>query len=120
MAWETERTDEFRRWSSQLSPAEERSLRAAIELLEERGPVLEFPHSSNIRSSRHGNMRELRIRNLGLQLRVFYAFDPRRVAVLLLGGDKKSDGRFYARNVPRADALYDDYLEDLRRKGFLP
>jgi hypothetical protein len=50
---------------------------------------------------------------------VFYAFDPRRTAILLLGGDKTGDGRFYERMVPEADALYDEYLEELKREGLL-
>ena len=59
-------------------------------------------------------MRELRIQSHGDPLRVFYAFDPRRVAVLLSGGIKTGKGkRFYKEYVPRADALYEEHLESL-------
>ena len=64
-------------------------------------------------------MRELRIQSGGRPLRVFYAFDPRRTAILLIGGDKTGDDRFYAEYVPRADNLYDEYIEELRKEGLL-
>nr|WP_240962344.1 type II toxin-antitoxin system RelE/ParE family toxin [Sphingobium sp. TB-6] len=52
------------------------------------GSKLRFLHSSGINNSRHSHMRELRIQSGGKPLRVFYAFDPRRSAILLIGGDK--------------------------------
>lgn len=64
-------------------------------------------------------MRELRIQSGGRPLRVFYAFDPRRTAILLIGGDQTGDDRFYAEYVPRADNLYDEYIEELRKEGLL-
>lgn len=76
-------------------------------LLEEKGPSLPFPFSSGINGSRHEHMRELRVQNRDNPLRIFYAFDPRRTAILLIGGDKTGQNRFYEEMVPRADALYD-------------
>ena len=64
-------------------------------------------------------MRELRVQSGGHPLRIFYAFDPRRTAILLIGGDKTGDDRFYETYLPIADRLYDTYLEDLRREGRL-
>ena len=64
-------------------------------------------------------MRELRGRRSGKQLRVFYAFDPRRVAILLIGGDR-TISRFFKRYVPVADGLYDEHLKILKRKGLIP
>jgi hypothetical protein len=64
-------------------------------------------------------MRELRIQHQGRPYRVLYAFDPRRAAILLLGGDKTGNSRWYDENVPKADALYDDYLRELREKGLI-
>ena len=55
-------------------------------------------------------MRELRTKHEGRPLRTFYAFDPRRVAILLIGGDKAGNDRFYDEMVPKADKIYDDYL----------
>ncbi|MBV9110447.1 MAG: type II toxin-antitoxin system RelE/ParE family toxin [Gemmatimonadetes bacterium] len=88
-------------------------------MLEQDGPALGFPYSSDIAGSRYGNMRELRAQSRGRPLRVLYAFDPRRHAILLLGGDKTGDARWYERNVPRADALYSAYLDDLRKEGLI-
>jgi len=62
-------------------------------------------------------MRELRIQHRGRPYRVLYAFDPRRTAILLLGGDKTGDDRWYERYIPRADDLYDEHLAELRREG---
>ena len=64
-------------------------------------------------------MRELRIQHKGAPYRVFYAFDPRRAAILLIGGTKTGDKRFYEKMVPVADDLYDTHLEELRREGEL-
>jgi hypothetical protein len=65
-------------------------------------------------------MRELRVQSDGRPLRVFYAFDPRRSAILLIGCDKTGDGRFYERMIPIADALYDVYIEEIRKEGLIP
>jgi len=61
-------------------------------------------------------MRELRIQHRGRPYRVLYAFDPRRTAVLLIGGDKTGDDRWYEANVPLADRLFDEHLADLKKK----
>jgi hypothetical protein len=112
-AWDVECTDEFERWWLDLSAAEQDSITASVGLLEQRGPDLPFPHSSGISASRHGHMRELRIQHKGLPYRVLYAFDPRRVAVLLIGGSKGGDNRWYRHFVPLADKLYDTHLKTL-------
>lgn len=64
-------------------------------------------------------MRELRVQSKGNPLRVFYAFDPRRTAILLIGGDKTGNDRFYGQYVPVADELYDAYLKELKREGLI-
>ena len=76
---------------------------ARVDMLRSLGPALGRPHSSDIKSSRHGRMRELRVQVSGRQIRVFYAFDPRRIIVLLLAGDKVGNDRSYEEYVPRAD-----------------
>lgn len=64
-------------------------------------------------------MRELRIQHGGRPYRVLYAFDPRRAAILLLGGDKTGQDRWYEQFVPTADGLYDEHLETLKKEGLL-
>ncbi len=119
MTWDVEYTDEFDTWWSSLTEAEQESVAASVNLLETLGANLRFPHSSGIESSRHEHMRELRIQHQGRPFRVLYAFDPRRSAILLLGGDKTGDDRWYVVNIPVADQLYDEHLDELRKEGLL-
>lgn len=116
-AWDVEFTDEFGAWWDALSEAEQESVDACVRLLEACGPRLGFPDSSGIVGSRHGRMRELRVQHKGRPLRVLYAFDPRRVAILLIGGDKAGNDRWYDKFVPLADRLYERHLAELRKKG---
>lgn len=117
MKWEIEYTDEFGAWWDALTDAEQESVRASVRLLGDFGPGLRFPHSSGINGSRYDHMRELRIQHAGHPYRVLYAFDPRRCAILLIGGDKTGNDRWYEANVPIADRLYDEHLEALRKEG---
>ena len=119
MSWDIEYTDEFGQWWSRLSEDEQVSLVASVQLLEERGPALGFPHSSAINGSKHGHMRELRTQHDGRPLRTLYAFDPRRSAILLIGGDKTGDNRWYDIHIPIADQLYDEHLTQLRMEGLI-
>ena len=118
MAWDVEYTDEFETWwINELDSAGRESVAAYIALLEERGPALEYPYSSGIRRSRYSHLRELRIQHEGRPYRVLYAFDPRRTAILLIGGTKKGDDRWYEVNVPLAEKLYATHLEELMEEG---
>jgi hypothetical protein len=119
MAWEVEYTDELGTWWETLTEQEQVDVAAAVGLLEVTGPNLGYPYSSAVRGSKHGHMRELRVQHQGRPYRVLYAFDPRRVAILLLGGDKTGDAQWYERFVPMADRLYDEHLQSLRQEGLL-
>lgn len=117
MEWEVEFTDEFGRWWDTLGEPVHVSIDAVVRLLEARGPQLPFPYSSAIKGSRHGHMRELRIQHRGEPYRILYAFDPRRTAILLIGGNKTGDDSWYEKIVPVADDLYDEHLRILREEG---
>lgn len=117
--WEVEFTDEFGGWWAGLTEDEQNKLAASVTLLEEHGPTLEHPHSSAITGSRHEHMRELRVKVGGRPFRVLYAFDPRRTAILLIGGDKTGNDRWYDEFVPKADDLYDEHLASLRKEGLI-
>jgi hypothetical protein len=117
MEWEVEYTDEFGEWWNSLTEAEQEDVSAVVELLEQKGPQLPFPHTSGINGSKHAHMRELRIQHAGRPFRVLYAFDPRRMAILLIGGDKTGNDRWYDENVPLADRLYDEHLEILKKES---
>jgi hypothetical protein len=113
MTWEIEYTDAFDNWWDVLSEPEQIDVAAVIGLLEQFGPALRFPYSSAIHNSKHGHVRELRIQHKGKPYRVLYAFDPRRVALLLIGGDKTGQARWYEKYVPIADRLYSEHLQVL-------
>ncbi len=117
--WEVEYTDEFDAWWDQLDADEQESLAASVELLRQLGPNLPRPHADTLKGSRHANMKELRTQHQGRPLRSLFAFDPRRRAILLIGGDKTGDDRFYERMIPLADDLYDVHLETLRKEGLI-
>ena len=61
-------------------------------------------------------MKELRIQHSGRPYRMLFAFDPRRCAILLIGGDKTGNGRWYEEFVPMADELYDRHLETVKKE----
>jgi hypothetical protein len=112
MTWEVEVSDEFREWYEALDAEEQDSVTWSVNLLQFRGPALGRPHVDSIQGSRHANMKELRVQHQGRPWRVLFAFDPRRMAYLILAGDKTGDPRWYEVNVPRGDAIYDRHLRE--------
>lgn len=114
--WEVEYTDEFGDWWDGIDPDAQEDIDSIVGLLEEFGPHLGFPHSSGVTTSKHSHMRELRIQHKGSPFRILYAFDPRRIAILLLGGSKVGDDRWYEINVPKADKLYDVHLSEVAQE----
>jgi len=113
--WEVEYTDQFEHWWNGLSPDEQEDVAVKVGLLEQRGPALGRPHVGTIKGSKHPNMKELIVQHAGRPYRILFAFDPRRFAILLIGGDKTGNDRWYDEYVPIADRLYDEHLETLRR-----
>jgi hypothetical protein len=115
MACEVEYTDEFNEWWESLDEAEQESVAVSVILLEEKGISLPFPYSSGVEGSKYGHMKELRIQHKGDPYRVLYAFDPRRIAVLLIGGNKGGDDRWYEKLIPKAEKIYEEHLRTLER-----
>ena len=90
----------------------------AIVILQREGPTLGRPYVDTIRNSRFKNMKELRVSSKGA-LRVLFAFDPKRSAVFLLGGDKSIDSRWndwYVGAIRRADDLFEEHIRKLGDK----
>ncbi|MES9902016.1 MAG: type II toxin-antitoxin system RelE/ParE family toxin [Sedimenticola sp.] len=116
MEWEVEYTDEFEDWWEGLTEAEQEDVAATVKLLEVKGPQLPYPYSSGINGSKHDHMRELRIQHAGKPYRTLYALDPRRMAILLIGGDKTGNDRWYDENIPIADRLYDEHIKALEKE----
>ncbi len=117
MAWNVEYTDEFFAWWETLTEDEQEDISACVNQLIDRGPQLGRPYVDSVNGSRHSNMKELRTQSGGNPLRTFFVFDPTRSAVLLIGGNKRGDKRFYDRMIPIADDLYDEFLVELKREG---
>ena len=116
--WLVEHTDEFESWWLSLDDDTQAAIDAAVEVLEERGPGCGRPLVDTISSSRHANMKELRPPKGNV--RVLFAFDPRRAAILLIGGDKTNRWQeWYRAMIPAADRLYDQHLDELRREGLI-
>lgn len=110
-AWQVEATPEFDEWFRTLAQAAKLDVAAKLALLRKVGPTLGRPHVDTVKGSTYSNLKELRIKRD--QMRVFFAFDPRRFGVLLVGGAKTGDRRFYDRMVPKADGVYSRHLERL-------
>ena len=109
-------TDELEAWWQALSAAAQEDVAFVVGLLEAKGVGLGFPYTSAIRGSRL-RLREPRVSAEGEALRVLYAFDPWRSAVLLLGGTKSGGGdRFYAAALSKAERLYEEYVRRRERE----
>ena len=104
-------------WLASLDDDSREQVVAAIELLEDRGPQLGRPIADTVTSSRHRNMKELRPGSSGRsELRILFAFDPKRAAIMLIAGNKAGNWvRWYKKNIPLADDLFDDHLRALRK-----
>ncbi len=110
MVWAVQSVAEFERWFLTLESSVRIEIAAKISLLQQVGPTLGRPHADTLKRSAYPNMKELRVQIGGDPWRIFFAFDPRRSAILLVGGNKCGDGRFYEVNLPIADARYRDHL----------
>lgn len=118
MRWNVEGTDEFGAWYLSLDDTATEAVNAAIDALVAGGPGLGRPWVDTLEGSRLPNLKELRPKRENI--RVLFAFDPRRTAILLLGGSKTNDWRgWYERNIPEAERLYGVYLAELREEGLL-
>ncbi len=113
--WNVKTLDAFDEWWETITEQEQDDTTAIIELLQEKGAHLPFPFSSGIDGSKFSHMRELRIQSHGDPIRVFYAFDPKRTAILIIGGIKRGkEKRFYKDYIPKADKLFEEYLKNMK------
>jgi hypothetical protein len=113
MEWEIEVSDEFKEWYESLTDQECGSVNNVIEALAVLGPALGRPQADTLRGSRYPNMKELRVQHQGKPYRILFAFDPRRIAYLILGGDKTGDEQWYTDAIPRAEVIYAKHLEEI-------
>jgi hypothetical protein len=111
--WLVEFTDEFGLWWDSLTVEEQEDVRSSVKVLQQRGPSLGRPHVDSVVGSRYPNMKELRTQHAGRPYRTLFAFDPRRAAILLIGGDKTGNNRWYEEFVPLADKIYAKHLKEI-------
>lgn len=104
-------TNEFKTWFKSLDFHDQETVEHAAELLENLGIGLGYPHSSSLKESKHA-LRELRPKQGRSPLRVIYAFDPKRDAVLIIGGDKSDDQKFYERIIGKSERIFEQYLAE--------
>jgi hypothetical protein len=114
--WPVATTDGFDEWFEALGDEERAEIEAKVNLLELFGPALGRPHADTLNESRYRNMKELRADTADHTLRIAFAFDPSRAAILLVGGDKRgrSQRPFYRQLIAKADMLYAEHLDKLK------
>ena len=113
MAWEVEVSDEFTVWYDSLNVEERRSIHTPVDALQQYGPALGRPYVDTVMGSRFPNMKELRVQHQGRPYRILFAFDPRRFAYLILGGDKTGGGSWYVDAIRKADRIYAKHLKEI-------
>lgn len=118
MMWNVASTDVFDAWFADLDASAKEEVGAKVGLLRILGPQLGRPHADTLKGSRHKNMKELRADTKDRVMRIAFAFDPSRSAILLVAGDKHgvSQKRFYKQLISKADALFDIHLGEIERK----
>ncbi|ALB02855.1 diaminopimelate decarboxylase [Kocuria palustris] len=106
-------------WLTSLDGGSREQVVAAVELLEEHGPHLGRPVVDSVVGSRHKTMKELRPGFSGRsELRLLFALDPERRAIILVAGDKAGAWkRWYRQSIPKADDLFDEHLRTLKGEG---
>lgn len=113
MEWKIEYTDEFEEWWNTLNVDEQEAIAVSVGLLEKLGPSLPRPHSDTVKGSKFTNMKELRTQHAGEPYRTLYAFDPRRTAILLIGGNKTGVKNWYTIYIPLADRIFTQHLKNI-------
>lgn len=123
MAYAVNASEEFSEWFGTQEKTLRRTIAAHIGLLEEHGPQLRRPYADTLEGSRLSNLKELRVQHRGEPYRILYAFDPERQALLLIGGNKAGDKRWYTRMIPLAETIFERHLKNLekeKRRGNRP
>ena len=113
--WEIVTVDRFDQWFLSLDESEQESILVGLFKLKEIGPMLGRPDVDTLAGTKNiKNLKELRVQHNGKPYRIFFAFDPLRQAVMLCGGDKTGNKRFYDVMIPIAEKEFSSYLSTLR------
>ncbi len=116
MDWQVEEHSQYTDWFEEQEEDLQDEILAVVGLLKREGPMLSRPYADTLEASKHPNMKELRVQYRGQPWRILFAFDPKRSAILLLGGNKTGNARWYKENIPIADKRFTQHLERLQNK----
>jgi hypothetical protein len=116
MVWSIDFDEDFSIWFEAQDPDVQEEILASLKMLAELGPALRRPRVGNIEGSKYPQMKELVVQYKGDPWRILFAFDPERHAILLVGGDKTGNSRWYKIHIPIADARFDKHLLELKAK----
>lgn len=117
MKWNVVFDPDFRLWFYEQERGFQDEAFAVMKILEESGPMLGRPRVDTLKNSVFNNMKELRIQYQGEPWRVLFVFDPKRQAILLVGGNKTGNNRWYRENIPIAEQRYERYLAILEKEN---
>lgn len=108
--WTVLTTELFNKWLEKQDEATQEKVLAALVVLQRQGPNLGRPFVDTVYDSKFNHMKELRIQHRGKPLRAFFAFDPKRQAIVLCIADKSATKRFYKEMILIADQQYQLHL----------
>lgn len=115
MPYELVLLDDFAIWLDEQEEERRIKILGHLDLLEERGPLLGRPYVDTLKGSKIKNLKELRVQHKTEPIRILFAFDPKQQAVIILGGSKQADKRWYDTNIPIAERMFFEYLEKRRK-----
>ena len=108
--------DEYKNWlDAQEEDLQDEAL-AHLEMLKQFGPTLGRPHVDTLKNTKLPNLKELRLSYKGAPIRILFAFDPKQQGVIILGGDKTGDKRWYKTSIPIAEKLYTKHLKKQKKE----
>jgi hypothetical protein len=114
MNWHIQEHEQYTEWFEDQEEDLQDEILAVVGLLNREGPMLSRPYADTLEASQHSNMKELRVQYRGEPWRILFAFDPKRSAILLLGGNKTGSARWYKENIPIADKRFTEHLKRLQ------
>jgi hypothetical protein len=115
MEWDLQLDEDFAIWLGSLNADLRNEIIAHANLLREHGPLLGRPYVDTLEGSEFTNMKELRVQFRGDPWRILFAFDPQRAAILLVGGNKRGDKRWYKKHLPIAEERFRRHLKRLEQ-----
>ncbi|MEQ1888923.1 MAG: type II toxin-antitoxin system RelE/ParE family toxin [Alphaproteobacteria bacterium] len=117
MEWQVLFDEDFAAWLLEQDANVRKEIAARVDLLAVYGPELGRPRVDTVKGSKFTNMKELRIQCKGQPWRILFAFDPKRRSILLVGGNKQGDKRWYEKNIPIADARFAKHVKEMEQEN---